>query len=213
MAWQPWDIIDMMEEAGPTMPNESPTEGTQAMTHMSTPPPANVLLPPHRPSRMSSLVKVLIIFGIVLVLSFTALTATCLYFVAQGPDTKVLPGRQVPARFVSQIRSLGVLEADEQIEYFYSDALFDIEDGFYLLTDRKVVVYSCDYEVPAVIVPLSEIADLSVTYDNSFFTDSLIRIISSDETAVTFPVSSEGGGDKTFYMALHKKWKALGSNP
>ena len=86
-----------------------------------------------------------------------AVCATCLYVGTVGPDTKVLSGRQVPARFLAQIRELDLLEPNEQIQYFYSDALVNIEDGFYLLTDRKVVVYSRTYEEPAVLVPFCEI--------------------------------------------------------
>ena len=78
----------------------------------------------------------------------------------------------------------------------------DITDGFYLLTDRKVVVYSTTYFEPAILIPFDDIQELSIEYDESFFTDSVVWITRADGSTVSFPVSSEGGGDKRFYKAL-----------
>jgi hypothetical protein len=41
---------------------------------------------------------------------------TCILLFAQGPDTKVLGGRQIPKRYVQQIRSLGILDPDKQFD-------------------------------------------------------------------------------------------------
>ena len=133
-----------------------------------------------------------------------AVCATCLYVGAVGPDTKVMSGRQVPARFLAQIRKLEVLEPDEQIRYFYSDALVNIEEGFYLLTDRKVVVYSRTYEEPAVLVPFHEIEEIDAAFSDTWLDDSWITLTLTDGTLVSFPASSEGGGDHKMYDTLKK---------
>ena len=75
-----------------------------------------------------------------------------------APDTAVYMGRQVPERFMTTIRSLGLLKEGEQIRYFYSDALFDINAGLYFVTDRNLVLYSSEWEDPEIIVPFDSIA-------------------------------------------------------
>ena len=63
--------------------------------------------------RSASFGKWLIACGIVLGLIMSAVFATCIYVAVTGPDTKVLPGRQVPEKFVSQIRKLNLLENED----------------------------------------------------------------------------------------------------
>lgn len=128
------------------------------------------------------------------------------YIGVMGPPIEVIAGAQVPQRFTGTIRDLGLLEADEEIVYFYSDALVDITAGFYLLTDRKVVVYSTLYEEPAILVPFGDISKLDVEFDDSFLTDSMIWITRKNDSTVSFPVSSEQGGDRQFYEALEARW-------
>ncbi len=99
---------------------------------------------------------------------------------------------------MSTIRGLNLLEDGEQIRFFYSDAILDITDGMYFFTDRKVVVYGSGLENPAIITPYSMIAAIELAFDDSFFNDSLITLTLVDDTYVSFPVSSESGGDKPF---------------
>ncbi|MEE9295652.1 MAG: hypothetical protein V3W34_11915 [Phycisphaerae bacterium] len=160
-----------------------------------------------RASRRSKVLKWFAICGIVLGAVTLAIFATCIYIGVQGPDTKVLSGRQLPARFMAQIRALNLLEPEEQIHYFYSDALLNIEEGMYLLTDRKVVIYSRSYDDPALIIPFSEIVDVEVTFSESWLEDSVIGLSLVDDTYASFPVSREGGGDKRVYEALKKMCK------
>ena len=135
------------------------------------------------------------------------------YIGAVGPKTFIISGQQMDKRFSSTIQDLGVLEEGEQIVFFYSDALIDIENGFYLLTDRKVLVYSAEWVEPAIPVAFSDIEDLDVVYDDSFFVDSQIMITLKNGDYVTFPVSSENGGDKKFFDALENSWKEAASPP
>ena len=128
-----------------------------------------------------------------------------------GPETMVVSGRQISARYVERISELGLLERGEKIHYFYSDALFDIEDGMYFLTDRKVVLYCADWHEPRIALPFSKIADMELVADESFLTDSTIVLTLDDKTDVTFPVSSEGGGDRRFFEALKAAWKGGGT--
>jgi hypothetical protein len=130
---------------------------------------------------------------------------TCVLLFAQGPDTKVLGGRQIPNRYVEQIQSLGILDPDEQIDYFYSDAMFNIEDGFYLLTDRRVVIYSRTFDEPAILVPYEEIEDVEGEFSNDWMQDSYILLTLKDGTGLSFPASPEVGGDRHVFDALKKR--------
>jgi len=158
--------------------------------------------------RMPVWAKVLIVFGVMGVLTFGGVVGTCLYVGALTPDTRVLPGRQVPARFVSQIRKLNLLEPGENIEYFYSDALVNIEEGMYFLTDRKLVVYSRELEAPAIRVPFAEIAHVDASFSDEWMTDSMVTITLTDGQDVSFPLSCEGSGDRKMVDAMRRKMEA-----
>lgn len=127
--------------------------------------------------------------------------ASIVYVGAFAPDTKVLPGQQVPARFMKKVRALGVLESDEEVRYFYADGLY-LERGFYLVTDRKVVVYSNTYKTPAVIVPYSTVRRVDAIFSTKDYEDSLFVLSLADGREVYFPASAEAGGDRRVYEAL-----------
>ena len=138
-----------------------------------------------------------------------ALVGLLVYAFIVGPDIEVVPGAQVPQKFLSKIRALDLLEPGEQVRFFYSDAFLNIEGGFYLFTDRKVVVYKKEYEQPAVVVPFSEKKDMDIEFSESTWEDSHVYLTLADESVVSFPVSSEGGGDKRFYKALRTTWDSF----
>jgi hypothetical protein len=155
--------------------------------------------------RSSGLVKWLVVGAIVIGLILAAMMGTCVLLFAQSPDTKVLDGRQIPKRHVEQIRSLGILDPDERIDYFYSDAMFDIEDGFYLLTDRRVVIYSRTFDEPAILVPYEEIEEVEGEFSDNWMQDSYVLLTLKNGSGASFPVSPEAGGDRRVFDALKKR--------
>ncbi len=159
---------------------------------------------PAQPKSSGAWIKVLVIAGGLLVVVIVALFAVLVYIGSEGPSTSVMPGRQVPKEFVSTIQALGLLESDEQILYFYSDAIVDIQDGLYLLTDRKLVIYDNEWEPPDIRIPFSRIERLDITYDESFWTDSMVLVVLTDGSEVWFPLSSDDGGDKKFFQTLER---------
>lgn len=156
---------------------------------------------------LNGVIKFVIVSGVACMFLMGAFVSFVFYVGAAGPEIEVLAGAQVQARFMDTIRGTGVLASDEEVIFFYSDAILDITDGFYLLTNQKVVVYSTAYSKPALLVPFDEIEELSIEYDEGFFTDSVIWITCTDGTTVSFPVSSEGGGDRRFFEALAERHK------
>jgi hypothetical protein len=120
------------------------------------------------------------------------------YVGAVGPETHVVSGKQIPQRFIREMRSLGLLEEGETVQHFYSDALLDIKDGLYAATDRKVVLYSQDWDPPAICVAYSEIADLAVQYSDSWLVDGELTLLLTDGSSASIPLSKERGGDRRF---------------
>jgi len=139
--------------------------------------------------------------GLVILLLFL------IYLRSQAPGTEVVPGRQIKEKFMTEMRSMDLIEPDENILYFYSDAFHDIKDGFYFFSDQKVVVYSQTFDQPEVRVSYDEIVDIEFNRDESFWSDSYITLILNDESTVWFPVSSENGGDLKYYNTLKRIWK------
>jgi hypothetical protein len=111
----------------------------------------------------------------------------------------------MPKEFVEEIRSLNLLENNEKIKYFYSDGFYDIKEGFYFVTDQKLVAYNESWEEPEIIVFFNEIVSLDVEYNDSFYEDSYIMLETKDGMELDFPVSSERKRDKDFYNYLLKK--------
>lgn len=124
-----------------------------------------------------------------------------------GPEAEVISGKQLKAKYVSAIEDLGLLDTDEEILYWYSDALLDFMKGFYFFTNKKVVVYSSDFDNPAIIVFYLDILDINIEYNPSIFVDSQITLLLDDGTEVFFPVSSDNMGDEKFYNQLVSTWQ------
>ena len=122
-----------------------------------------------------------------------------------GPETHVYLGHQVPKKYLREIRSLNLLSENEKIKYFYTDAIVDIKDGLYFVTDRNLVLYSKDWEEPDTIIDLNDIVKLEVEYDDSFFIDSMVYVETKSGLEVSFPVSSERGRDKNFVAHIREK--------
>ena len=124
-----------------------------------------------------------------------------------GPGTEVIPGKMLNRKYVNFIRDKGLIEPSERIEYWYSDALSDFRDGFYMFTDRKVLLYCKDWEEPSIAVPFSSISDIQFQKEPSFFEDSEITLVLSDGSTVFFPVSSDNNGDEKFLERLTQLWE------
>jgi hypothetical protein len=146
----------------------------------------------------------LIILSGLTVLSCGGCLALVAYIGAKGPDTKVYTANEVPAKFVDIARRLGLLDPGEQVKFFYSDALVDIEKGFYFATDKKVVVYIKSAATPATIVPYSKIDSVDLKSSDSWTDDGTITLKLRDSSVVAFPVSSEEGRDKHFADWIEK---------
>lgn len=125
------------------------------------------------------------------------------------PETEVVPGRMLKKKYLSFVEEQRLIEDGDEIIYWYSDGFTDFKNGFYFFTKEKVVVYSQDWENPAIIVPFNVVDNIYFKQSNSFFEDSLIVLMLNDDTEVWIPVSNEKGGDKRFHKTLFNAWKKI----
>ena len=125
---------------------------------------------------------------------------------AQSPEIEVIPGKQLNKKYASFLLDNGIIDRSEEIQYWYSDGFMDFEEGFYLFTDKKVVIYSKSWEEPLISVPFSDIKNIEFEPDPSFIEDSRITLTLNDSSVIYFPVASDNGGDKKYYDRLMEIW-------
>ena len=157
--------------------------------------------------RTPTWVWVLLGIGVFVVLSCGGCLTWIMYVGSIGPHTYVYAGNQVPAPFMETMRNVGALEDGENVRFFYSDALTDIRDGFYFVSDQRVVVYAQESVAPLISVPFDQIAEADLSRDMSLLVDSIITLSLTDGSPVAFPVSSESDGDQRFYDEIRKHIK------
>ncbi len=144
---------------------------------------------------------VLISIGVVFVIGIIAL----MYIGANTPETHIYTQNEIPEKYRKQIKSLSLLSEDEKIVFLYSDALLDITDGLYMLTNEHLTIYISEWDEPELIIEFSEIDFIDIEYDDSFLNDSYITIETEYGLIVEFPVSSDKGRDHDFFDYLQKK--------
>ncbi len=154
--------------------------------------------------------KFLKIFGIILGVCIAISMVGLVIFGMNTPETSVYYGRQLPKRYLNEIRELGLLEKEEQIVYFYSDALLDIKNGMYFVSDQHLVIYCQDWEEPATILNFEDLTKIEVEYSDSFFEDSYVVVESASGFEISFPISSEKGMDKKFVEHIESKMPSTG---
>lgn len=127
------------------------------------------------------------------------------YLGSVGPEIYVVSGQQITKAQSAIIEELGLLDDSERIRFFYSDALTDIKEGMYLVTDRKLVLYNENWVEPRLVAPFASIKDVQLDRNESFFEDSLLNVMLENGETWTLPLSSERGNDKVFYEYLASK--------
>jgi hypothetical protein len=161
---------------------------------------------PQRPSKSRFGLWVLLTLVIGFVMCGGLVTLMVGYLAVYSPETSVYPGSQVPSSYLSKARAVGALKADQVPKFFYSDGFLNIEEGFYLVTDSSVAIYSEDGRDPALtVIPFASIASAELTRNESFFEDSYISIETTDDQYHAFPVSSEFDRDQRFFDAIRQE--------
>ena len=162
--------------------------------------------PSPRPQKKSNLLWwILGGFAALIFLFCGGIFASLLYVGTVGPETSVYTGNRVPDRFVSTMEDVGALDPDETILFFYSDALTDIRDGFYFVSDKRVVIYIQGTASPVTSISFDQITEAEIYRDESFFEDSQILLTTREGQFHAFPVSSEYDRDQKFFEAIESR--------
>jgi len=120
-----------------------------------------------------------------------------------APETSVYTGNRIPSQFLHTIESVGALDDDETILFFYSDGITDIRGGFYFVSDKKVVIYlQATGDTPLTKIPFDDIREVEIYRNDSFFEDSEITLSLEDGQVLSFPVSSDFNRDQKFFEAI-----------
>ena len=156
---------------------------------------------------MPTWVKVLLILISVGAVLIVLVCGGLMYIGATSPDTKAVSGSQMRKGDLETIQRLQLLEPGEQIQYFYSTGILDVESGMSFFTDRKVVAYSDTLAEPAATATFDQIADIAADFSDSWLVDTSIWVQLHDGTEIVLLVSIEGGGDQRFFDALVAMWE------
>lgn len=128
-----------------------------------------------------------------------------IYFLARSPETYIYTSKQIPKSYLYEIDSLSLINENEVIKYFYSDAVLDIKEGMYFITDQSLVLYSKDWEEPKVKIAFSDIRDIQIDYSEKLFIDSYVYVQTVSGDDYSFPLSNEMKIDKKFIEYLESR--------
>jgi hypothetical protein len=134
-----------------------------------------------------------VVFGLAIIATF-------------GPPTRALRHSEIPRSYKVSLVEAGVLEPNEQIDFFYSAGLFSILEDGNLLTEKRAVSYeTVDGEIYVASSEYLEISKLEVNYSDSDFVDTAITISTMSGDDFVLIVSSEDGRDKEFVSDLESR--------
>jgi hypothetical protein len=123
-----------------------------------------------------------------------------------GPSTRALRHSEIPSSYKTSLVEVGVLEPNEQIEFFYSAGLFSILEDGNLLTDKRVVTYeTVEEELYVASSVYSEIRELDVEYSEDIFSDTAITVSTMSGDDFLLFVSAEDARDKEFVADLERR--------
>ena len=144
----------------------------------------------------------LIVIGGLLVLSCVGICGGLMYLGANTPDTFVYESNMVPTEYVDSAKDLGLVNDTEQVLFLYSDAMLNVEDSMYILTDQNLVLRNADWSDPQRVIAFNEITGVSASWSDDWIIDSTVTVQLTDGSSWMFPLSMEGDGDHRFVEKL-----------
>jgi len=157
--------------------------------------------PNHNPnSRLSAL-------NIMAVVAGTLLIGLGVMLTFGGIPTKVVPGSELTPRQTQLLQDNGIVESDEQILMFYSQAVFSILQEGNLITDKRVISYEKEEEdIWIYDARYHEITDIRVEQKGNSSKDTIVKIALADDGYFLLFLSAEDQGDDKFLGILQQKW-------
>lgn len=124
------------------------------------------------------------------------------------PSENVVRGDVLRSSDKQFMERSGLFPADEKVEYFYSDAIFNVRKDGNGFTEKTVFSYWRDENDQFVYqtVALSEVSDIEVEFSNSWGETSKIKVITDSGDSFILYVGSSDKRDKLFVKELKKRW-------
>lgn len=126
------------------------------------------------------------------------------------PIASVIEGSRLWNKDLDYLKAQGLLDRDEEIQYFYSRGFWSITDDGQFISDGYVVSYmrdSKDGELYGGKVAYGDIEDISVAWSASFLDDTVVTITAANGFEFELWISSESGGDRKFVDEMMRRWK------
>jgi hypothetical protein len=142
-------------------------------------------------------------------LGCVALTVVLAWFGAATPPTYVEAGNAVGASTLATLRRHGALAEGERLRWFYSPGLWNVEEGYAALTDRRLLLYYAEVEPPLQEVAFAEIT--SVSMEGGGLLEDATCVVTTDAGAeFPFLLSTERGRAQRFVADLRAAVGAAG---
>ena len=149
--------------------------------------------------------KITGLFMFLLIIGFGLLSMTGAF-----APTEVLSGNDLSEDYKKTLINSDIIYQDDDIQYFYSDALFRIEEMGSILTSDRVIMYFEDENEDIAVYELyfEDITDVELFEEGNFFYPSVYRVYADSRDAyLTLWLSTENRGDIKFIEALRSELK------
>ena len=124
-----------------------------------------------------------------------------------APDTRVIAGQNLPKLHAAWLRKAGVVKPDETVEYFYCGAIFSTRSKGCVVTDKGVAAYEkSGGELEVQRAAYAEIANIHVTYSDSWFEDTQVFIEPRDKDGFYLLFSTEKKMDRLCVKRVMDLW-------
>lgn len=147
---------------------------------------------------------------LLLIFMFAPLSAYLLaYDLHLTPDTKIVQGDSLYEHDISFMVQNNIIQQNEEIAWFYSDAMIFIRDDGNGVTRNSVFSYWKD-ETGELIVDTAtyeEIDDIKVDWSDEAYGQTIVEVIKHNGEEFWLYLSNEENLDKTFVQYLNKRLK------
>jgi hypothetical protein len=124
------------------------------------------------------------------------------------PSDEVVNGRQLPDRDRKFLQRTGLLNADDRLIYFYSDAFFFTRKDGNGVTDRNVFSYWHDKEAGGMqyrSASYEDIEDIKVDYADGANDNTVITVVPKNGSSFVLFVSDDNKKDRLFVQAIRDR--------
>lgn len=146
-------------------------------------------------------ILIAVVVGLILV---AAVVLGHLIEAGKVPDSMALPKNKISPSLVAKLREMEVIEADEEVQFYYSPALLSFEVEGNLFTNLRVISYEGSDVYSAT---WDQIENIEFEDSDSFFVDAVITVTTTDDDLFILLVSAESNLDNAFYKQMNKLWE------